>query len=426
MARPDMYNRTGPSGMRPPDFPPVEAPIPPAPSQPKKRRKTAANAANAAIQPTPPPTPADLLPPQPLSGYGDTLIASNPFDDTPPSTPSMNMQHMAPHPHHMNMSPHHHPAHPPHHMNHHPPPGMGANGPMRPMNPMMMNNPGMGPGIGPPPHMQMNHHMNSRGSMSPMGVAPMGGLSPMGGMNPNLSPMGLQHGMQHGMNQMGPGRPINSPMTPLGTSPMHSPLANGPPGNRINGMNPMNPQQSPHHMGNAPPPPQPPGGGNNSNLTPLNVNNSSPTTSLPIGTPNSNLNNNANNLPGSNNPNSMPVSGGPSPMSNPSMSNSPASMSMMSPMMGPNGQMGGMMPNQGGPNPGGPQMGGNPNQMYSGPPKPMPVSAGKVYPSDTPMVFNPQNPNAPPIYPCGVCHKEVHDNDQGILCESGCNFWFHR
>lgn len=59
-------------------------------------------------------------------------------------------------------------------------------------------------------------------------------------------------------------------------------------------------------------------------------------------------------------------------------------------------------------------------------PKPMPVSAGKVYPPDQPMVFNPQNPNAPPIYPCGVCHKEVHDNDQAILCESGCNFWFHR
>jgi hypothetical protein len=42
------------------------------------------------------------------------------------------------------------------------------------------------------------------------------------------------------------------------------------------------------------------------------------------------------------------------------------------------------------------------------------------------MVFNPSNPNAPPIYPCGVCHKEVHDNEQAILCESGCNFWFHR
>ena len=42
------------------------------------------------------------------------------------------------------------------------------------------------------------------------------------------------------------------------------------------------------------------------------------------------------------------------------------------------------------------------------------------------MVFNPNNPNAPPIYPCGICHKEVTESDQGILCESGCNFWFHR
>lgn len=91
-------------------------------------------------------------------------------------------------------------------------------------------------------------------------------------------------------------------------------------------------------------------------------------------------------------------------------------------------QMGGPMMNMMSNNPSqmnmgqnqGPQMG-----MYGGP-KPMPVSAGKVYPVDTPMVFNPQNPNAPPIYPCGVCHKEVHDNDQGLLCESGCNFWFHR
>lgn len=58
--------------------------------------------------------------------------------------------------------------------------------------------------------------------------------------------------------------------------------------------------------------------------------------------------------------------------------------------------------------------------------KPMSVSTGKVYPSDQPMVFNPQNPNAPPIYPCGMCHKEVHDNDCAILCESGCNFWHHR
>jgi len=103
--------------------------------------------------------------------------------------------------------------------------------------------------------------------------------------------------------------------------------------------------------------------------------------------------------------------------------------------MGPSGPMGhpGGHPGPGGP--GGPMgpMGspacnvfGQPNSGPQGPPKPMPVSAGKIYPPDQPMVFNPQNPNAPPIYPCGICHKEVHDNDQAILCESGCNFWFHR
>lgn len=99
------------------------------------------------------------------------------------------------------------------------------------------------------------------------------------------------------------------------------------------------------------------------------------------------------------------------------------------PGMPPHPQMGNMMsgPMSIGPNNGPNGMGPNPMGMNPyGPPKPMPVSAGKIYPPDQPMVFNPQNPNAPPIYPCGVCHKEVHDNDQAMLCESGCNFWFHR
>merc|ERR1712117_480953 len=89
--------------------------------------------------------------------------------------------------------------------------------------------------------------------------------------------------------------------------------------------------------------------------------------------------------------------------------------------MGPSSHpgMGGQSPGMGpgGPSPGHPGMGG---------PSPLSMSSEKIYPSDQPMVFNPQNPNAPPIYPCGICHKEVHDNDQAILCESGCNFWFHR
>ncbi|XP_006811667.1 uncharacterized protein LOC102806144 [Saccoglossus kowalevskii] len=43
-----------------------------------------------------------------------------------------------------------------------------------------------------------------------------------------------------------------------------------------------------------------------------------------------------------------------------------------------------------------------------------------------PIIINPNDPNAPAIYPCGICHREVHDNDDAILCESSCNFWFHR
>ena len=57
---------------------------------------------------------------------------------------------------------------------------------------------------------------------------------------------------------------------------------------------------------------------------------------------------------------------------------------------------------------------------------PIPGGPGRVYPPNQALVFNSANPNAPPIYPCGICHKEIHDNDQAILCESGCNFWFHR
>lgn len=73
----------------------------------------------------------------------------------------------------------------------------------------------------------------------------------------------------------------------------------------------------------------------------------------------------------------------------------------------------------------GPQMpphGPGPVPPYS---QPMSMNS-RVYPTDQPMIFNTANPHAPPIYPCGGCHKEVNDSDQAILCESGCNFWFHR
>ncbi|KRX59997.1 Protein pygopus [Trichinella sp. T9] len=52
--------------------------------------------------------------------------------------------------------------------------------------------------------------------------------------------------------------------------------------------------------------------------------------------------------------------------------------------------------------------------------------SARVYPSDQPMIFTSSNPNAPPICPCGKCHREIHDNDQAIQCYRGCKFWFHR
>lgn len=30
------------------------------------------------------------------------------------------------------------------------------------------------------------------------------------------------------------------------------------------------------------------------------------------------------------------------------------------------------------------------------------------------------------LYPCGICNNEVVDSDEAILCEAGCEFWYHR
>lgn len=49
-----------------------------------------------------------------------------------------------------------------------------------------------------------------------------------------------------------------------------------------------------------------------------------------------------------------------------------------------------------------------------------------MYPINKTKIYNSQNPNAPPTYTCGKCHKQINDNDQAILCESGCHYWYHR
>lgn len=397
------------SGLCPPDFksPSEQAQhMPPAPSNPKKRRKT-----SNAIAAQPPPTPLDLLPP-PLSGYGDTIVASNPFDDTP-SAPSMNhpMSHMVMHG--MN------------HMHNH------MNGP--PMRPMHAMNMGMGP-IGP------MSHMTNRGGLSPMANSNMGGISPLGGMNPNIgqniSPLGPMGGMSPMSNQnshipnnpmgspMSSGGPIGSPMmgSPMGSAmgsplggpphlnngpmgpPMHSPIGNSPShmqGSRLNGnLNangaPINHQMSQHV-----------GGPNQNSISMASGNlcqNTGPITS------NSNMSGVMNQMNHSN----MMSQNNIQPNCN--TNSNPMNANLMNMNMGPN-HMNAMSGN-------GPPQSNGPPGMFG--PKPMPISAGKIYPAGTPMIFNPQNPSAPPIYTCGLCHKEVNDNDEALFCESGCNFFFHR
>ncbi|XP_022915513.1 protein pygopus-like [Onthophagus taurus] len=281
------------------------------PPNPKKRRKN--------VQPSiqTPPNVQDLLPP-PLSGYGDTIVASNPFDDCPSTVNSSNVVRNSPS---MAM-------------------GMG-------MMPNMMCRP-MGPQMGSPILSSPNAHQNPHMMSNPM---VMNGPRLNGPMGNHIAP--------HMMNSP------NGPMHQI-AGPMHSPINNMGSG--------MQSQMMPG-----------PGVGNG----PI---------SGPMSSPMGNMNNG-----------SMP---GPMNGMNPQMNGPmPGPMGMNA----PNGPMGGPMNNN--------FMMTPMNNMYS---KPMPVSAGKVYPADQPMVFNSQNPNAPPIYPCGICHKEVHDNDQAILCESGCNFWFHR
>ncbi|XP_044765562.1 protein pygopus-like [Coccinella septempunctata] len=267
---------------------------------PKKRRK------NSQVPIQTPPNVQDLLPP-PLTGYGDTIVASNPFDDCPSNVNSMGS-------------------------------------------------------------VRNNSNMGMQGNM-PMGVNAMGMCRPMGpGMGMN-SPMMHSPNAHHGM--------MNNQVM------MNNPRMNGPMGNHM-GPHMMHSPNGPMHGISGP-------------------------VHSPIGNMNSGIQ--GPHMPG--NGSSM---SGPGPINNGPMNG---------PMNGMNTGMGGGMQMNASNAPMGPSLNNNfmMNNMYS---KPMPVSAGKVYPADQPMVFNAQNPNAPPIYPCGVCHKEVHDNDQAILCESGCNFWFHR
>lgn len=361
------------------NVPNLPADLPPAPSNPKKRRK------NAPIQP--PPSVQDLLPP-PLSGYGDTIVASNPFDDCPSNVntgSSMGRPHGGP------------------------PMGMGGPGP----NMVMGNNMGMYRPMCPNPSMGMNSPMMHSPNAHQMNNSMMMNGPRMAHMGP-----GPGHGPPHMMpspNGPGGGGPMgpNMSMTEAGRRHVRE-------GTEFLEIHRSGTTQL-YYRG------KPPNGTSNQNQNMYDHIQTGPPMHSPLG--------NMGPMPGQGPGNASPMSHS-GPMNGGGMNNPMNGPPMGGPQMahGPHGPHGGPGPGPGmnmssgnGP-PVGPPMNNNfimspMNNMYS---KPMPVSAGKVYPVDQPMVFNSQNPNAPPIYPCGVCHKEVHDNDQAILCESGCNFWFHR
>lgn len=495
--------------------PPIMSNIEPPP--PKKKRRTANSV--AANQAPPPPVMQDLLPP-PLTGYGDTIVASNPFDDSPPqmAPTHVNMNNMNPM---NNINSMNNMSHMQQHMRH------------MPCSPQHMMHMG-----GPSPCQMGGSPLNCGPPMgSPMSSGPMSCVGGPGGMNcgpgmgspigPNRSPLMCPPG--GGMMSCGP--PASSPMNPSVGSPLMNAMSGPPSGSPMDcgsgmGSTKGSPMTNMNHQ-------QPPSvaaaavvaaaaGG------PAGLNCSSPMGSPMAGCPMGEMGSVLNRSPAAGGLGS-PLCSGPSPhmnssnvnvgsgttnsgaacplssadcpgqkgvssqqSNNVSVSVSTATVSCGMGVSGvgvvnavtcgsvtmngpgnsrlmqtqssiqqqsqqqqqqqnqqqshpqqqqqqpppqqqtPQSQQQQMMNHHPPPHPPGmmgpgmsPVHGIGMHHNYSGP-KPMPVSAGKVYPADQPMVFNPQNPNAPPIYPCGICHKEVHDNDQAILCESGCNFWFHR
>ncbi|XP_022111440.1 protein pygopus-like [Acanthaster planci] len=81
-----------------------------------------------------------------------------------------------------------------------------------------------------------------------------------------------------------------------------------------------------------------------------------------------------------------------------------------------------------------------PAMMNSGYPRAMPPT-GAGYPPggppNGPAMHQPHHsamygmgggppPPGPPMFFCGLCRMEIHDGEETIMCESGCNLWFHR
>ena len=279
-------------------------------------------------------------------------------------------------------------------------PGIGPNG--RDMGPVGLG-PGHGMGLGGPNNM-VGHGMSGMGmgpGMMMMGPQMMGpGLGMMGGpmmgpdgMSPNRPMMGGSMGHGDPMGPNGPSNGMNGSMSGSDGGPMMM----GPNGQMGPPCSMSGPMHSPMPQSNTSGMTISQGPGSNSSHGSAHGNG-------PVGTPIGNLSG------------GTPSTGEPPNLSGPGSVGGPNGPKSVGPPMGSIG-MGMNVP-----------MGTSSYPNMMGPVQsPLSVMSNeKVYPPGQPMFFNSQNPSAPPIYPCSVCHKEVNDNDQAILCESGCHFWFHR
>eukprot|EP00117_Sycon_ciliatum_P032647 scpid87263/ scgid25271/ Pygopus homolog 1 len=60
------------------------------------------------------------------------------------------------------------------------------------------------------------------------------------------------------------------------------------------------------------------------------------------------------------------------------------------------------------------------------PPPPALGSSSTSVPTAASSSAPPQEAGEELTYPCGICLKEVTDDDEAIYCEHGCEHWFHR
>ena len=300
------------------------------------------------------------------------------------------------------------------------------------MRPQIMQNPDemMGPNFagnfnGPPQPNQMNQNYG----MMPTGVqnSGMGVMSPHGNISPHQNPMMMPQPGPNQMMNMYPNQPVPNQHQMMPNHPgMMSPNQHNAPGiqsplpqqQMMNqypqpGISPnlgphMMQQMIPNNVGGGM---SPSNNGNNGMMSPHHQMMNQPGGPLAQGSP-------------------MMHHGGPPPPQGNRINMLPPHPGMMA-QHGPgnmqNSHPGIMSPHGGGGMP--PQMIMNHQQgqqgMMMAPPM-QPNMNAKPYPNPS-MIFNQQNPNAPPTYLCGACHREVQgDSDDAIVCESGCNYWFHR